>query len=136
MGVPPHGWKNYVKKLIAEVAQNKHVCFLYVSGVGIGYMVLNGLVCIYYNVIIATSLYYLFASFTANLPWGSCGHEWNTIHCGDPTSDVGNMSSESPSFLVMRVCENEQGIMVSVKKKMKKCKIGAEHTCAVIWWNF
>ena len=58
--------------------------YLYITGVGVAYMVLNGLVCIYYNVIIAMSLYYLFASFTSDLPWGSCGHEWNTPACGDP----------------------------------------------------
>ena len=57
------------------------VCIL--SGVGLGYMVLNGLVCIYYNVIIAIALYYLFASFTTELPWGSCGHEWNTEFCSE-----------------------------------------------------
>lgn len=51
-------------------------------------MVLNGLVCIYYNVIIAIALYYLFASFTAELPWGSCGHEWNTAQCSEVVGNV------------------------------------------------
>ncbi len=58
------------------------------SGIGVGYMILNGLVCIYYNVIIAIALYYLFASFTAELPWGSCGHSWNTEHCSEVLSQA------------------------------------------------
>ena len=57
----------------------------YVAGVGIGYIVLNALVCIYYNVIIALSLYYLFGSFQAVLPWSTCDNEWNTENCGDPS---------------------------------------------------
>ena len=59
---------------------------LLITGIGIGYIVVNALVCIYYNVIIAISIYYLFASFTTELPWASCGHEWNTAACGDPGS--------------------------------------------------
>ena len=55
-----------------------------IAGIGFGYVTLNGLVCIYYNVIIATALYYLFASFTKNLPWASCDNPWNTPQCGDP----------------------------------------------------
>ena len=63
----------------------KKVCPLF-QGVGIGYMVLNGLVCIYYNVIIATALYYLFASLQKTLPWSTCDNPWNTPACGDPVS--------------------------------------------------
>ena len=58
------------------------------SGIGIGYIVVNALVCIYYNVIIALSIYYLFASLTTELPWASCGHAWNTEACGDPSTDA------------------------------------------------
>jgi len=54
-----------------------------VVGVGIGYIVLNALVAIYYNVIIAKALYYIFGSFTSELPWASCGHDWNTDDCRD-----------------------------------------------------
>eukprot|EP00920_Eleutheroschizon_duboscqi_P002841 GHVT01006633.1.p1 GENE.GHVT01006633.1~~GHVT01006633.1.p1 ORF type:complete len:554 (+),score=1.71 GHVT01006633.1:27-1664(+) len=63
------------------------------QGIGIGYCVLNGLVCIYYNVIIAISLFYLFASFTADVPWGSCGHEWNTDACGDEPGSHFNINA-------------------------------------------
>lgn len=39
--------------------------------------VVSVFICIYYNMIIAYTLYYLFASFAANLPWAECG-EWAT----------------------------------------------------------
>ena len=39
------------------------------QGVGIAYMVLNGLVCIYYNVIISWALTLFFSSFYNPLPW-------------------------------------------------------------------
>ena len=35
----------------------------------------------YYNVILAWTFYYLFASLTSELPWATCDHEWNTEKC-------------------------------------------------------
>ena len=52
-----------------------HVFFL---GVGIGMIVISFIGNIYYNMIIAWSLYYMFASFQATLPWDGCHHEYNT----------------------------------------------------------
>lgn len=37
----------------------------------------------FYNIIIAWSLHFLFSSFTSELPWSSCGNEWNTPNCFD-----------------------------------------------------
>uniref|UniRef100_A0A668AET2 Transporter n=1 Tax=Myripristis murdjan TaxID=586833 RepID=A0A668AET2_9TELE len=42
------------------------------QGVGFSMLVVNSLVSIYYNVIIAYSLFYMFASFQSPLPWSSC----------------------------------------------------------------
>ncbi|XP_061818494.1 sodium- and chloride-dependent GABA transporter 2-like [Nerophis lumbriciformis] len=36
-----------------------------------------------YIVIIAWAFFYLFSSFGADLPWATCGHEWNTESCLD-----------------------------------------------------
>lgn len=50
------------------------------TGVGWGMVIVSGFVGIYYNMIIAWSIYYLVASFTKlpNLPWDNCDQEWNT----------------------------------------------------------
>ncbi|XP_055894918.1 sodium-dependent proline transporter-like isoform X2 [Biomphalaria glabrata] len=64
------------------------------KGVGIGMNMISGIVCIYYNVIIAWTLYYLFLSFRAALPWSHCGNDWNTIHCKDD-SGFRNLTSNT-----------------------------------------
>ncbi len=38
-------------------------------------------VTIYYNIIIAWCLFYLFASFRKKLQWSDCGNWWNTECC-------------------------------------------------------
>jgi solute carrier family 6 amino acid transporter-like protein 5/7/9/14 len=72
------------------------------AGIGVCFVNLNALVSIYYNVIIALSLFYLFSSFTSELPWSSCSNPWNTPLCGDPRNDTNtsyalfNMTSSAP----------------------------------------
>merc|ERR1719446_175756 len=39
------------------------------------------LTTIYYNVILAWTLFYSFMSFTSELPWGSCGNYFNSKNC-------------------------------------------------------
>lgn len=51
------------------------------KGIGYGMVLISGIVCIYYNVIITWTLYYLFNSFTLELPWATCNNEWNTPAC-------------------------------------------------------
>lgn len=52
-------------------------------GVGMGMVVVSAIVCIYYNVIVAWTIYYLFMSFRTTLPWSHCGNSWNTENCVD-----------------------------------------------------
>ena len=51
-------------------------CFF--SGLGIAMVCVSSLVAIYYTVIIAWTILYLFSSFTSELPWESCKPEWKT----------------------------------------------------------
>ncbi|XP_072450723.1 sodium- and chloride-dependent neutral and basic amino acid transporter B(0+)-like [Chiloscyllium punctatum] len=46
------------------------------QGVGITMVLVSTLVAIYYNCILAYSLYYLFASFQSPLPWADCFSWW------------------------------------------------------------
>uniref|UniRef100_A0A671UEZ7 Transporter n=1 Tax=Sparus aurata TaxID=8175 RepID=A0A671UEZ7_SPAAU len=52
------------------------------QGVGIAMLMVTLIVSIYYNVIIAYSLYYMFASFQSPLPWSSC-FSWADSNCSD-----------------------------------------------------
>ncbi|KAK1163637.1 sodium-dependent noradrenaline transporter-like [Acipenser oxyrinchus oxyrinchus] len=53
------------------------------KGVGYTVIIIALYVGFYYNVIIAWSLYYLFASFASELPWLRCGNPWNSPNCID-----------------------------------------------------
>lgn len=55
--------------------------------------IVSALIALYYNVVIAWCLYYLFASMTSYLPWQDCDNEWNTCSCADATT---NFSSPDP----------------------------------------
>jgi len=67
-------------------------------GVGIGQCIVSIIVAIYYNVILGYCLYYIFASFSTEVPWKSCSTEWGFY--GDIKADercyvrTGNVSSQ------------------------------------------
>ncbi|XP_062271426.1 sodium- and chloride-dependent neutral and basic amino acid transporter B(0+) [Scomber scombrus] len=63
------------------------------QGVGVAMVMVTLIVSIYYNVILAYSMYYMFASFQSPLPWSSCltGVDSN---CTD-TPTVGNCTQEN-----------------------------------------
>uniref|UniRef100_A0A671LDE5 Transporter n=1 Tax=Sinocyclocheilus anshuiensis TaxID=1608454 RepID=A0A671LDE5_9TELE len=54
------------------------------KGVGYTVIIIALYVGFYYNVIIAWSLYYLFASLTSELPWLKCNNPWNSPNCTEP----------------------------------------------------
>ncbi|XP_045130113.1 sodium- and chloride-dependent glycine transporter 1-like [Portunus trituberculatus] len=51
------------------------------TGIGWGMIIVSALVTIYYNVILAWALFYIFASFTSELPWTGCHNDFNTPEC-------------------------------------------------------
>ncbi|XP_041808355.1 sodium- and chloride-dependent neutral and basic amino acid transporter B(0+) [Chelmon rostratus] len=61
------------------------------QGVGIAMVLVTLIVSIYYNVIIAYSLYYMFASFQSPLPWASC-FSWADSNCSDTPTVYCNVS--------------------------------------------
>ncbi|KAJ8252539.1 hypothetical protein COCON_G00218510 [Conger conger] len=68
------------------------------KGVGYTVIIIALYVGFYYNVIIAWSLYYLFCSFTSELPWLKCGNSWNSINCTDPKLLSGSFLGNGTSY--------------------------------------
>uniref|UniRef100_A0A3Q3LDU5 Transporter n=1 Tax=Mastacembelus armatus TaxID=205130 RepID=A0A3Q3LDU5_9TELE len=64
------------------------------QGVGVAMVMVTLIVSIYYNVIIAYSLYYMFASFQSPLPWSSCLSWENTTFS---SSNMTTVPGQSPS---------------------------------------
>ncbi|XP_069956817.1 sodium-dependent dopamine transporter-like [Cherax quadricarinatus] len=79
------------------------VCPLF-RGVGYCAVLVAYFVSFYYNVIIAWSIYYVYASFSYELPWTSCNHTWNTDNCWDgltseePRPNSSNLMSPSEEY--------------------------------------
>lgn len=48
------------------------------SGIGYATQVIEAHLNVYYIVILAWAIFYLFNCFTTELPWAGCGHYWNT----------------------------------------------------------
>lgn len=70
------------------------------KGIGIAMCVITGIVCIYYNMVIAYTLFYFFASFNKIMPWSGCDNYWNTLNCtinkaGDNNSVFANATTET-----------------------------------------
>lgn len=48
------------------------------SGIGWASVVVCAIGMPYYVCLMAYGVFYMFASFSSELPWATCGHEWNT----------------------------------------------------------
>ncbi|XP_043382194.1 sodium-dependent noradrenaline transporter isoform X1 [Chelonia mydas] len=85
------------------------------KGVGYAVILIALYVGFYYNVIIAWSLYYLFSSFTFELPWTNCGNSWNSLNCTDPklfnASVLGNGTKYSKYKLTPAAEFYERGVL-------------------------
>ncbi|GIY82079.1 sodium- and chloride-dependent glycine transporter 2 [Caerostris darwini] len=84
------------------------------KGVGFGMAIVSLVVCVYYNVIIAWALYYLYQSYT--VPWSSCENSWNTPNCVSqltlnnisPVMDQTNPTFLRSSFNASRMTSTEE----------------------------
>ena len=63
---------------------------IFLTGVGYSMLVVCFLISVYYNVIIAWILFFLFDSFRADVPWRNCDHEWDSPKCAQALSVNGN----------------------------------------------
>uniref|UniRef100_A0A7N6BMK8 Transporter n=1 Tax=Anabas testudineus TaxID=64144 RepID=A0A7N6BMK8_ANATE len=71
------------------------------KGLGLASMVIVFFCNTYYIMILVWGLYFLFHSFTNQLPWATCGHPWNTPNCTqDFRRTCHNRSAAQPALCV------------------------------------
>ncbi|XP_059487992.1 sodium-dependent serotonin transporter-like [Neocloeon triangulifer] len=78
------------------------------KGVGYAICLIDVYMGMYYNTIIGWAVYYLFASFRAELPWTSCGNSWNTDNCVpvlNVSAQHANSTSPAQEFFTRSVLE-------------------------------
>lgn len=114
------------------------VCIPIFRGLGFATNLVNQYLNIYYNVILAYSLYFLVLSFRAKLLWQDCNPAWSSVNCVD---------DYSPSNFTFTKCVDtilNQTIKCSNGKCYNITVLNAENlTCESVdknftnlgWWN-
>ncbi|XP_064011729.1 sodium- and chloride-dependent GABA transporter 2 isoform X3 [Pogoniulus pusillus] len=121
----------------------RRICPLF-EGIGYASQVIVVLLNFYYIIVLAWALFYLFSSFTIDLPWGSCDHEWNTENCmelhkANSTFNVTSENATSPviEFWERRVLKISDGIqhLGSLRWELALCLLLAWIICYFCIWK-
>ncbi|XP_071445592.1 sodium- and chloride-dependent glycine transporter 1-like [Hetaerina americana] len=74
-------------------------------GLGFGMVIVSTVVMLYYNLIIAWTIFYMFASLNKQLPWQNCEPEWSTLDCY--SYEIADKCAEMNGTYYQRTCYNE-----------------------------
>uniref|UniRef100_A0AAV2M3P5 Transporter n=1 Tax=Knipowitschia caucasica TaxID=637954 RepID=A0AAV2M3P5_KNICA len=110
------------------------------QGVGVAMVLITLIVSFYYNVIIAYSLFYMFASFQSPLPWARCSG-WGALNCTDPLQVVCNISGILVSNWTNGSCPASDQIQVQTQTPSERYwdeealrrSSGMDETGTVVW---
>uniref|UniRef100_A0A8C5NK76 Transporter n=1 Tax=Junco hyemalis TaxID=40217 RepID=A0A8C5NK76_JUNHY len=123
----------------------RKVCPLF-EGIGYATQVIEAHLNVYYIIILAWAIFYLFNCFTTELPWASCGHEWNTENCVEfqklnmsNCSQVSLQNATSPvmEFWERRVLAISDGIehIGNLRWELALCLLAAWTICYFCIWK-
>lgn len=96
------------------------------TGVGVAMVTVSLIVCIYYNVIMSYTIYYMVASVSSIVPWSICDPEWANMS----TCYVRSMTSADKVSIV----NQKKNIYIEVQNCSIKFIIGNIDTSANIRW--
>ncbi|KAM6256626.1 sodium- and chloride-dependent GABA transporter 3 isoform 2-T2 [Porphyrio hochstetteri] len=123
----------------------RKVCPLF-EGIGYATQVIEAHLNVYYIIILAWAIFYLFNCFTTELPWATCGHEWNTENCVEfqklnmsNCSQVSLQNATSPvmEFWERRVLAISGGIehIGNLRWELALCLLAAWTICYFCIWK-
>lgn len=77
------------------------------AGIGYGMIAVSGVVMLYYNMIIAWTLYYMFVSLSPELPWSRCDPAWSTEQCYSYKDKDDCIAHDPNATYYNRTCYNQ-----------------------------
>ncbi|CDQ95173.1 unnamed protein product, partial [Oncorhynchus mykiss] len=123
----------------------RKICPLF-EGLGYGSQVVVLYSSIYYIIILAWAFFYLFSSFSSELPWASCRNSWNTATCMEFDRRVvghlnwtvaGNATSPVREFWERRVLRltDSPNMLGSVRWELALCLLLSWILCYFCVWK-
>ncbi|KAG1660071.1 Sodium- and chloride-dependent GABA transporter 1 [Nymphon striatum] len=75
------------------------ICPLF-KGVGYAAAIMAFWLDVYYIVVLAWALYYMFQAMALEVPWGSCGNWWNSKYCRSEYENVTNWTAGNCTYVL------------------------------------
>nr|XP_033782433.1 sodium- and chloride-dependent GABA transporter 3 isoform X4 [Geotrypetes seraphini] len=123
----------------------RKVCPLF-EGIGYATQVIEAHLNVYYIIILSWAIFYFLNCFSADLPWATCGHEWNTENCVEfqklnvsncSQISLANATSPVMEFWERRVLAISDGIehIGNLRWELALCLLAAWTICYFCIWK-
>ncbi|XP_072928201.1 sodium- and chloride-dependent GABA transporter 3 [Hemitrygon akajei] len=123
----------------------RKICPLF-EGIGYATQVIEAHLNVFYIIVLAWAIFYLFNCFTTELPWATCGHWWNTENCSEfkkinssNSNHTAPPNATSPviEFWERRVLGLSQGIeyIGHIRWELALCLLAAWIICYFCIWK-